>query len=137
MAASQAIIPTQVIQEINNLGEPHRALVRDFVLNSVTANGGLLIPPVEVSEFGDVCFQIQGTWVGTFTFQGSFDATNWSNLIAQPVGSATGVTSCTANGAWNLPLSMKFFQVVATAWTSGTATGYARFRVNGVIFRSV
>ena len=72
--------------------------------------------------------RIQGTWVGTISFELSLETNNGYILVpaeAYPVGGGLPVTSTTANGEWNIPLtglsSGDSIKVEMTSYTSGTA----------------
>lgn len=67
--------------------------------------------------------QITGTWVGTLTLQGTNDGTNYNTVTGSTVPSGALVTAITANGNWRSNISAySNFRIIATAWTSGTAT---------------
>ena len=93
------------------------------VQGSISANGGFIQADNPLAT--TVGLQVGGTWSGTLTFNVSLDGTTWFSVLSlNPIAGGTAVTSTTANGAWTataFPAGMRFFQVVATAWTSGTA----------------
>src|SRR5258706_2705369 len=49
---------------------------------------------------GTIGIQIIGTWVGTITFQGTVDNTNYVSISMTPSSSSTTVTTATSNGVW-------------------------------------
>lgn len=104
------------------------ALPQSVVQGTITANGKAVV--IGRASATAVGVQISGTWVGTITFQASIDGVNWTTfgtttdgLLPFPAGTP-GVNSTTANGTWTMTgfSGLVFFQAVATAWTSGTAT---------------
>ena len=81
---------------------------------------------------------ITGTWVGTITFQGSVDGTNYNNMPAQPLGSGPIASTTTVNGAFRLNISgIKSYRVIMTSYTSGTATVSAQTTVGPGFARTV
>lgn len=85
--------------------------------------------------FASVNVQITGTWVGTLTFQGSNNGTDWVSVAAQNVGNTTSAASATttANGIFFIPVCFRFFRVRMTARTSGTAVATAHlYEVMGI-----
>jgi len=76
-----------------------------------------------LSGLGVVGVQITGTWTATLTFQGSVDGTNYVTLTGQDSAYAGPVTATTANGVFLLySAGYASVRVIATAYTSGTAT---------------
>lgn len=79
---------------------------------------------------GTIGIQITGTWVGTITFQGTVDNTNYVTISVTPSSSSTTVTTATANGVWTTAVAgLTQVRIVFTAWTSGTATIIGRTTV--------
>jgi len=79
------------------------------------------------TDQGTTLFSITGTWSGTLAFQFSLDGGNtWYTQLAQVVSSGlfTGRASVTtSNGVYAISdQPIPLVQVVATAWSSGTAT---------------
>ena len=67
--------------------------------------------------------QITGTWVGTITFEGTADGTNWVSINAIMAGSSTPSSTTTTNGIARLsPAGMTQIRANMSAYTSGTAT---------------
>jgi hypothetical protein len=89
---------------------------------NITANAGA-VQLLGVDGAGSVGVQITGTWVGTLAFQMSMDGgATWTSVNAWPVGAGATVQTTTGNGNWAIPcVGGTYYQVVATAWTSGTA----------------
>ena len=78
---------------------------------------------VPLSGIGELSFAISGTWVGTLAFQYSLDGLNWT--VDAPLNNVSGVfsTSTTVNGVFTAAVaSSRFYRLVATAWTSGSAS---------------
>lgn len=64
-----------------------------------------------------VAVSVDGTYTGTIQLQRSFDGTNWKS-IDESVGSGSAV-----NDQNDMIVSVNhFLRLVATAWTSGSAT---------------
>lgn len=75
---------------------------------------------------GVVGVEVYGTWVGTLQFEARGVAAGladvWYPITAYPTNSATGVTSTTGNGLWQIQGSGTFqVRIRASDWTSGTA----------------
>jgi hypothetical protein len=87
------------------------------VLNAV----GMRLP-IFCGGMSWVGFGISGTFVGTVTFQGSFDGVNFQNVNVQPFPS--GANQQTTNVTGNFFLAMQNYiamQALLTAYTSGGA----------------
>ena len=66
---------------------------------------------------------ITGTWVGTITFQGSVDGTNYVAMTGQPLGVGLLGSTTTVNGSFRLNITgLKSVRVLMSAYTSGTAS---------------
>lgn len=93
---------------------------------NITGTIAALNATVAITTIGstNASVTITGTWVGTLTPQGSSDGTNWNNIIGmQSYGVLLG--SMTTNTAIIFPVgSWQQMRVIATAWSSGTATIY-------------
>lgn len=107
---------------------------------SATGSLGALNAATALNLNGDAGFavDIRGTFVGTITFQGTVDGTNWLTLAVMPLGSASNVaavTTATAPGAWTgNSAGMSQVRVIMTAYTSGTATVTLRaMQVTGLV----
>jgi hypothetical protein len=80
-----------------------------------------------INSRGAVCLNILGTFVGTVTFEGSMDGTNWYAVPALNRTTSTSATSATAPGLFYLALpGISFLRARVSAYTSGSIT------VNGV-----
>lgn len=99
-----------------------RALTDDnIVLGTAAANstGVTLAAPGNSTVLVDV----RGTWVGTLTFQGTVDGTNWLSINAFPQAGGISVTTTTGNGDWYIdPTGYLQVRAEFTAYTSGTVT---------------
>lgn len=120
MACFSSKQPTRILNMV-----PHtQALPASVTTGSIAANGAAVI--AGYANTGTVGVSISGAaWSGTLGFQFSIDGVVWTTVSLTPVGGGAAVSSTTANGNWTgnsgIPGNV-FFQVVATAWTSGTAT---------------
>ena len=83
-------------------------------------NAAVVVP---LSGLGELSFTVAGTWVGTLSFQHSIDGLLW-NADAPLTGiPSTFATSTAVNGIFTAAIaSSRFYRVVATAWTSGSAS---------------
>ena len=69
-----------------------------------------------------VSAQITGTWVGTITFEGTVDGTNWVAVNGIYAGTSTPGSTITANGIIRLtPSGLTSLRFNMTAFTSGSA----------------
>ena len=78
---------------------------------------------VPLTGIGALSFSVTGTWVGTLSPQYSLDGLAWT--ADTPLNNVTGglVATTTVNGAFTSAVaSYKFYRIIATAWTSGTAS---------------
>ena len=74
------------------------------------------------SGYSAAVIQITGTWVGTITFEGTADGTNWVSINAVVAGSSTPGPTTTVNGIVRLtPAGMTQVRANMTLYTSGTA----------------
>lgn len=90
-------------------------------LSTTTCPGaGCLV--VDVQGMGSAGVQVVGTFVGTFAFTVSQDATNYVAVNATPNNSAIDVTGGTAPGYWTIKVpGARWLKIAFTAYTSGTA----------------
>lgn len=66
---------------------------------------------------------ITGTWVGTITFEGSVDGTNWNLINAVAASTSIPQSTTIVNGLFRLtPSGLLQVRANMTAFTSGTAT---------------
>lgn len=83
-----------------------------------------LLASTDVGNYAVAVVQVTGSFVGTLTFQGSNDNTNWFNILASNLGSTAAISATTTTtGMFAVPLGFKYLRVRMTAYTSGTATG--------------
>lgn len=92
----------------------------------ITASGSLTAAAQTVSLSlngqSGATVQITGTWVGTITFEGTVDGTNYSPINGVFSSSSTPKPTATANGIYRItPSGMASFRANMTAFTSGTA----------------
>lgn len=66
--------------------------------------------------------QITGTWVGTVTFEGTVDGTNWVPINGVSASTSAPQPTTTVNGVYRLtPSGLASVRVNMTSYTSGTA----------------
>jgi hypothetical protein len=70
-----------------------------------------------------ILVQVQGSWTGTITFEGSLDGATYTTLNCTPINGTTAVTTTTGNGIWSCNvIGINFAQARMSAFTAGTAT---------------
>ena len=93
--------------------------------DSLTASADYV--ELDLTYTDNVAIQITGTWVGTITFQGSNNGTNFVSTVAKEstnVSLAALTATTTTNGMFYIGTNLfhpKFLRVTMTAFTSGTA----------------
>lgn len=105
---------------------------RSDVLNLTGSAGSLnadAVAAIDVGGYASVNLQITGTWVGTLTFQGSNDNSNFVSVNGINVSNSPVIssTSTTVNGIFYIPLLFRYFRCRMTSYTSGTATSTYTF----------
>ena len=82
------------------------------------------VASIDLNGYQTASVQITGTWVGTLTFQGSNDNTNFLSITAFDVTSSSKspTNTTTANGIFFIPLQFRYLRIRMTLYTSGTAT---------------
>ena len=86
-------------------------------LSALNATAALTI----TGGYSSVVVQITGTWVGTITFEGTADGTNWVSINAVVAASSTPGPTTTTNGLVRLtPAGMTQIRANMSAYTSGT-----------------
>jgi predicted hotdog family 3-hydroxylacyl-ACP dehydratase len=140
-------VPVSAVQLPATLGQKTKAASLAVVLASdtdplnvqpntleVSGTGSALnstpIAATDVSKYRAAFVEITGSYTGTLSFQGSLDGATWTNILAQVVNSSSSVPTlaiASATGMFWIPLNFKFFRVLMSAYTSGTATGTALF----------
>jgi hypothetical protein len=91
-----------------------------------TGTLGVLNAAVEVNlDSADTfALQVSGTWVGTISFSGSIDGTNYLPWCMQSLGRANNYdqqATTTVNGIFSHEAHIQFLRVQMTSYTSGTA----------------
>lgn len=74
------------------------ALSSDSKYAALTAAAQTL--EIACGGYGTVGIQLDGTWVGTVTFDGTVNHGTWQTLSVTPTNSTTAVTSATSTGLW-------------------------------------
>lgn len=91
----------------------------------------------EISNFGTLSFIITGTWVGTITFQGSVDGTNFNDIYSQSISTNLLSKTTTSNGQFIINIAgLKSFKVLMSAYTSGSASVEIQGSANSGFIRS-
>ena len=95
--------------------------------NDVTASGSLAAAAQTVvlalNGQSGASVQLSGTWVGTVTFEGSNDGTNWTSVNAVAATTSQPQPTATVNGLYRLtPGGLMQLRANMTAFTSGSAT---------------
>lgn len=87
--------------------------------------GGYILPITDVTGFKSAMVELDGTWAGTVAFQGSNNLASWFPLPANVMNVATVglVINTTVVGSYEVPLKVKYFRVICTAYTSGLIQG--------------
>jgi hypothetical protein len=93
--------------------------VRGLAASTLNAD---LVPATDVSLYKFFALQINGTWVGTLSFQGSNDGITFLSVSAYSFN-AGSVTNFTANDLFQAPIGYRFLRVRMTGYTSGQALG--------------
>jgi len=84
---------------------------------AATGNGTAML----ATGYSVLAFQVSGTFVGTVTFEGTVDNTNWVSLQAMNSANGTVATTATAAGVY-VAFVGGFSQARArVTWTSGTS----------------
>ena len=95
---------------------------RNATTGSIDANGESVGIAYRHFLNGGVGVQIVGTFVGTLTFEGTINGTDYDDISAEEVGSLAVSTQATTTGLYKFDaVGLKAVRVRATAWTSGTA----------------
>lgn len=77
----------------------------------------------DVDNFSSAGVVITGTWVGTLTFEGSLDGTNFKTMLAVLLDGSNMAATTTGNNSYIISTcGLKSVRVKMTAYTSGTAT---------------
>ena len=81
----------------------------------------------DLAGYGSIAVQVTGTWVGALTFQVSIDGTNWVSKVLFPVSGGALSATAIANGMFFGPTGARYFRVLMSAYTSGTAVVTMRY----------
>lgn len=82
-----------------------------------------LVASTDVSAYKFVSLQVTGTWVGTLTFQGCNDNSNFSSILLTTLNpnSVNFAQTTTGNNIFIGFVPTRYFRVRMTSYTSGTA----------------
>jgi hypothetical protein len=101
-----------------------------FVLQSAaaaTGNGNSL----DVVGQAAAVIALTGTFVGTVTFEGTIDGSNWFSVMAVKLGDGSIATTATATGMYRVSCAgLTSIRARVSAWTSGSITATARTSQN-------
>lgn len=88
---------------------------------AATGNG---TPLNTMDKRGYLSVLVSGTFVGTVTFEGTVDGTNWFAVGLKTWADGAAVTTATAAGQFKLPLDLLIskFRARVSAYTSGAIT---------------
>src|SRR6267143_1654293 len=111
---------------IGNVSDMLKVTATSSILNGTGSAAALnadLFPSTDVSGYQTASIQISGTWVGTITFQGCDDNSNFLPILATDASDAIEApeTTTTSNGLFYIPLTFRYLRIRMTAYTSGTA----------------
>lgn len=101
-----------------------------FVLQDAvgaTGNGSVL----DVVGQASAVIALTGTFVGTVTFEGTLDDTNWFSVMAVKLGDGGIATSATTTGMYRIACAgLTSLRARVSAWTSGAITAKGRTTQN-------
>lgn len=99
------------------IGPGYSRIPADDTLASAVAGAAL-----NVGGAGTVAIQVTGTWVGTITFQATYDDSTYFSVSARNAATTIWGTTTTANGNFAIPVHGYYrVRVNMTAFTSGSA----------------
>lgn len=113
-------VPAQWVQElIINLGA--NTLMSVTLQDTLDSLNDTAFSTFDALDFQAVYIQITDTFTGTIRFEVSNDGINWvtKNLVSAGGASAT---QSTAVGIWSGDIGARYFRVIMSAYTTGTAT---------------
>lgn len=88
---------------------------------AATGNG----TPINMTGQDTLVVDVTGTFVGTVTFEGTIDDTNWVAVGLLNVGTGAIATTATAAGMFKMPVDLAClsqFRARVSAYTSGAIT---------------
>jgi hypothetical protein len=99
----------------------------EIVSGTITALNGTVGGNIDALPYQSISAQVSGTFTATLTFQVSNDGVTWVSkaIISSTASSAASTT--TSAGVWSGDLGARYFRVIATAFTSGTANVTIQF----------
>jgi hypothetical protein len=109
------------------MGKPYNAHLVLQNAAAATGNG----TEMDVSGYSAVALQISGTFVGTVSFYGSVDASNYIACQGISYNDGSIATSATAAGLWYIPVSGFSLLRAAVTWSSGTSVTVTARAVTG------
>lgn len=112
-------------QQVVTLADQNGNLLPSTVITtSLSALNAVADGSTFVDGFNRVVVTVTGTFVGTLTFQASYDGgTTWTvRSLANSASPAATASTATSPSTWMQSLEAPLFRVQMTAYTSGTAT---------------
>lgn len=91
---------------------------------AATGNGAAItLTDPDNGALGTLTMQVSGTFVGTVTFEGTVDGSNWIALLCTNVNAGTTATTATAVGIFRVDCSgLAQVRARVSAYTSGAIT---------------
>lgn len=120
---------TNVLKSDGTAAGQNAALVAGAYQEKPTLSAGSLnadlVASLDVSNYKEFSLQVAGVFVGTLTFQGSNDNTNFVSINVSNITTLSSSMATTATGPGVLYglIHFRYLRVRMTAYTSGTATG--------------
>ena len=101
--------------------------IRNFLFQDRAETTGdgeeLIVTDQAEGAYETLTIQITGTFVGTVTFEGSIDGTNYVSLLATDITAGTTATEATAAGIFRVDVTGLYkVRMRVSAWTSGAIT---------------
>lgn len=127
MVALDAAIPagSNNIGSVNIANTP--AVASTTASGSPAALNATADGTTDLATYASTAVQITGTWVGVLSFQVSIDGTNWVTKSLFPANGGALATSASGNGMWFGPTGARYFRVLMSSYTSGTAVVTMRY----------
>lgn len=113
---------TQIGHTSDNLNTAPRLGTPNLTSSGSLAALNAALTTTSLDSVSTVGVTITGTWVGTLSFEGRIDSSNWFSLNAIQYGTGTIISSTTSNTQVRLNATgLAGLRVIFSAYTSGTA----------------